>query len=531
MTRPRTALTVVAAAAALTACTTGQAHTLDDAHLRLVASTSILADVVQNVAGDDAQVTALMPAGTDPHTYEPGLHATRDIAYADAVFTNGLLLEPQSVERTIEATAPDRAPVVAVAEEAQRYGFDPVPLVEDASLDTVWLGLKVAADDGDGEARPATTVVDLALSDAAGPGEVSAFVLGTFGTPEVMFDSGDGIGRDDSTTLPIDAHTHVSWGFSEPGVYTLSLTAAVRDSMDTSEVRETAAQDVTVVVGLDPAAAAPGKQVIDHGHVDIATHLDAAGSRITLRGDGPRPAGRSLDPVPDVDYAPDETVIAVPTTTLQPVPPQREFRFLGDPGDDTYLLPQAVLGRHVHGELDPHFWHDVTAMKAVVQVIRDELSAAAPMRADTFTRNARRYLAELDTADEYFRDQVETVPPEHRNLVTTHHGYSYLGRAYGMSIAGFVTPNPSVQPSPRDLIALTRTLDNLDVPAVFLEPELAGRSNELTETARLHGIEVCPIRGDSLDPPGAGPATTYTDMIRSNAASISECLSQKPRTP
>ena len=43
-------------------------------------------------------------------------------------------------------------------------------------------------------------------------------------------------------------------------------------------------------------------------------------------------------------------------------------------------------------------------------------------------------------------------------------------------------------------MALTRTLENLDVPAVFLEPELAGKSNELTETAKTLGVRVCPIR-------------------------------------
>ena len=71
----------------------------------------------------------------------------------------------------------------------------------------------------------------------------------------------------------------------------------------------------------------------------------------------------------------------MPTTTLQPVPPERAFRFLGNPGEETYLLPQAVLGNHVHGELDPHFWHDVAAVKAVVKVVRDELSTADPAHA------------------------------------------------------------------------------------------------------------------------------------------------------
>ncbi|EEI16016.1 anchored repeat ABC transporter, substrate-binding protein [Corynebacterium lipophiloflavum] len=482
--------------------------------LQVVASTSILADVVRSVAGEAADITGLMPSGVDPHTYEPSLHATRDIAYADAVFTNGLLLEPQSLTRTVNATVRPGVPVVAVAEDAQRYGFSPIPLVEDASLDTVWLGLKVVTK-GD---LPLTAVADFTLTAAEGPGEASAFVLGIFGTPEVLFNTRDGIDTGDSTTLPVDAHTHVSWAFSAPGVYTLTFSSQVRDSVASKEVRDVAQETVTVVVGVDPAQAAPGATVIEHGHVDIATVVEPPAGKIVLRGDTP----------PDTDL--NDAVIVVPNTTLQPIPPERAFRFLGNPGDETYLLPQAVLGRHVHGELDPHIWHDVASMKAVVNVVRDTLSSADPAHADVYAANASAYQSKLNAADEQMRAAVDSVPPANRNLVTTHHGYSYLGRAYGMTIAGSVTPNPSVQASPRDLMALTRTLQNLDVPAVFLEPELVGRSNELTETAAHLGVRVCTIRGDSLDPPGTGPATTYVDMIRANAEQVGECL-KDPKDP
>lgn len=89
-----------------------------------------------------------------------------------------------------------------------------------------------------------------------------------------------------------------------------------------------------------------------------------------------------------------------------------------------------------------------------------------------------------------------------------------------MSIAGFVTPNPSVEPSPRDLIALTRTLENLEVPAVFLEPELARGATVLGETADRLGVRVCPIYGDTFDT----TVTTYLDLMAANARSLADCL-------
>lgn len=472
--------------------------------MNVVASTSIIADVVRNVAGDNAEVKTLMRRGADPHSYEPTLHNTRDIAYADAVFTNGLLLEPQALTRTIDATARPQARVVALAEQTQRFGYAPIPLVEDASLDTVWLGLRFAAD------LPRTAVAELELVDASGPGTASAFILGTFGTPELLFDSTGG-----ATTLPVDAHTHVSWAFSAPGVYELKLRASVRDAVD-APVRSQTEQTVTLVVGQDPAQAAPGKHAVERGHVDIATVADNDKTQLTLR----------TDDEGDLDLA--GTVVVVPSKTLQPIPPQREFRFLGDPGEETYLLPQAVLGRHVHGELDPHIWHDPAAMDAVVQVVRDELSAADPRHASAYADNAERYRAQLKQVAQEVREQFDQVPETNRNLVTTHHGYAYLARAYGLRVAGFVTPNPRVEPSPRDLMALSRTLDNLGVPAVFVEHGQEDETPVLNETAASHGVEVCPIWGDTLDPPGEGPAQTYVDLVRANGASISKCLKGQP---
>ena len=99
--------------AALAGCS-GPSTAAEDADgkAKVVATTSILADIVSHVAGDAADVTGLIPAGADAHSYELGLRAVRDIAYADAVFTNGLLLEPQQLQRTVESTVPENARVV-----------------------------------------------------------------------------------------------------------------------------------------------------------------------------------------------------------------------------------------------------------------------------------------------------------------------------------------------------------------------------------------------------------------------------------
>jgi len=61
---------------------------------RIVVTTSIWGDVVSNVACDEiAEVIVVMPAGSDPHTFELSLTDRKLMEEADLVVSNGLFLE------------------------------------------------------------------------------------------------------------------------------------------------------------------------------------------------------------------------------------------------------------------------------------------------------------------------------------------------------------------------------------------------------------------------------------------------------
>lgn len=60
---------------------------------RAVATYSVIYDFARQIAGDRAEVSSLVPVGTDPHTYEPKPGDIRRLAEADLVFYNGFNLE------------------------------------------------------------------------------------------------------------------------------------------------------------------------------------------------------------------------------------------------------------------------------------------------------------------------------------------------------------------------------------------------------------------------------------------------------
>jgi anchored repeat ABC transporter substrate-binding protein len=501
---------IVTGSLLLTGCGAGSVTAEQDDRLRVVTTTGILADLVRNVAGDGVEVSSIVPPTGDPHSYDPTLRDVRDVVYADVAFSNYLLLEDHAVVTTLDANLPDEAPNISLAESATKYAAEVIPLVENVNLDTIWLGLRVS---GTGEEFGATRASEARLraTDVDGPGRLTGYLTETFGQPRVYFDSGDGFdGADgyarDTATLPTDAHTHMSWAFTEPGIYRVAMESdlVVEPGDDPQPLGETL---VTFAVGVDPYSVPgmEGARVVDGGHADVTVNLDDGA--IVLQTDT-----KALDPT--------ETVVSVPNKALASVPAQPGFGFLGRPGDQVYLLPQAVLGKHVHGEIDPHLWQDVRNAQAYVEVIRDILIEAAPDQAAEFRANAEAYLAELRETDAYVESTIADIPRSRRHLVTTHDAFAYLGEAYDVDIAGFVTPNPASEPSVADRIKLTRTVQALDVPAVFLEPNLAARSTVLTEVARENDLQVCPIYSDAFD----DRVTTYVDLMRANADSLRRCL-------
>lgn len=476
--------------------------------ISVVATTPVIGDIASNIGRGRATVTTLIPPGSDPHSYEPTLHNIRDIARARLVLSNGLLLEEQRMARAVTANLAPDATHKAVAEEAPKYGARIIPLVEDLSLSTIWLGMRVQGKDS------ARSTITIEATDFTGPGNISAFLTGTFGAPTPYINTADGLNKHDKIDLPADAHTHMSWAFSKPGMYTLTLRARVNTP---GASRDLGSATYTFAVGTTPKKVFT--HVLDHGHMDIATSFNKG---LGFWGDDQSGQSKTAR-----WYPAEDSVVVVPDVALAPIPTDPAYRFLGRPGHNTYLLAQAVLGKHVHGEIDPHMWLDPQAGEAYIGVIRDALIGTDPQGRGTYEANARKYVEKLRRVRDYSAQVLARVPEKNRNLITTHDGFGYLAHAFGLKVAGFVTRNPAIQPSARDAIALNRTIATLGVPAVFVEPTATAHVGELVQVARTHGVSVCSIYSESF----TKEVPDYLALLATNARNISTCLNPEALAP
>ena len=107
---------LLGAALLLAGCAAAPAAPVGEhAPLRVVATTSIVGDVVAQVGGEWIALNVLLPVGSDPHNFEPTPQDIARVAEADVIFINGagfevflapLLESAGSQDRVVDLSAP-----------------------------------------------------------------------------------------------------------------------------------------------------------------------------------------------------------------------------------------------------------------------------------------------------------------------------------------------------------------------------------------------------------------------------------------
>lgn len=190
---------LVALLAVVAACggTTGS-PAASNAGYRVVATTSVFADLARLALGDTVQIDSIVPAGIDVHTFEPAPSDAAKIAAADLILINGLGLDDW-VGSLIEAAQQSDANVVRLGEALDTVGtwsylaspegdpehaYDPhvwldpagaelyvQRIAERVSQEQPELASAIAATSADGLAQIRTLDVEVSAMFAAIPGE------------------------------------------------------------------------------------------------------------------------------------------------------------------------------------------------------------------------------------------------------------------------------------------------------------------------------------------------------------------------
>jgi zinc/manganese transport system substrate-binding protein len=163
---------------------------------------------------------------------------------------------------------------------------------------------------------------------------------------------------------------------------------------------------------------------------------------------------------------------------------------------------------------DPHAWQDVANGRRYAQTLAAALEAADPAHAAQYQARAADYDRALAALDSWVRQQIGTIPPERRKIITTHDAFLYFGRAYGVSFLAPIGMNEDSEPDAGAVAELIRTIRQQQIKALFIENMTDPRL--LQQLARETGTSPGgTLFADALSGPGEG-GESYLAMFRHN---------------
>ncbi len=171
---------------------------------------------------------------------------------------------------------------------------------------------------------------------------------------------------------------------------------------------------------------------------------------------------------------------------------------------------------------DPHVWHDPENAKQMVDTVAAGLAEADPDGREAYERGAERYKGEIDEMATQIRDIFAPIPPEERQLITTHDAFGYFVRAYDLTQVGTVLPalTTETEPSGQQVRQLVEEIRTEDVEAIFTEAAIDPQLER--QIADEAGAEVSTsLYADVLGEPGS-EADTLVEAELVNARAMVE---------
>jgi zinc/manganese transport system substrate-binding protein len=179
-------------------------------------------------------------------------------------------------------------------------------------------------------------------------------------------------------------------------------------------------------------------------------------------------------------------------------------------------------GHHHDSDMDPHAWQDLGNGQIYVNNLIAALVKVDPAHAEAYQQRGKAYLAQLKETDQWVREQLATVPPAQRRVITSHDAFGYFGAAYGVEFLAPVGWNTENEPSAKDVATLIRQIKQAGTRAIFVEnmsdPRLV---KQMADEAG--GVVGGALYSDALAPAGQ-PGDSYIGMFRYNVPALTAAM-------
>ncbi len=199
-------------------------------------------------------------------------------------------------------------------------------------------------------------------------------------------------------------------------------------------------------------------------------------------------------------------------------------KFLSQLGDvPSVIVSEGVEPIDIHkgpytGKPNPHAWMSPSVALLYIDNIAAAMSTQDPENAATYASNADNYKKQIEQLAEPLRTQVQTIPEEHRWLVSSEGAFSYLARDFGLKELYLWPINADQQGTPSQVRNVIDTVNEHNIRAVFSESTISAKPAE--QIARETGAHYGGVLYvDSLSE-ADGPVPTYLELITKTTSTI-----------
>jgi zinc transport system substrate-binding protein len=145
-----------------------------------------------------------------------------------------------------------------------------------------------------------------------------------------------------------------------------------------------------------------------------------------------------------------------------------------------------------HAGMDPHIWLDLGNAIMMVDTIRDGLIQRDPANQDYYQKNAAQYKTVLQGLDMKFRQGLSSC--KKRVFINGgHFAFEYLARRYGLTYVSAYGFSPDAEPTPGQLVKISRIVRKQGLKYLFYEELLTPRVAEML--ARETGVQLLFLHG------------------------------------
>ncbi len=181
-----------------------------------------------------------------------------------------------------------------------------------------------------------------------------------------------------------------------------------------------------------------------------------------------------------------------------------------------------IQSAQYHNATDPHAWMSAANGLIYIRNIYQSLLALLPQHRDTLEARYQRYASQIQELDQWIFQQIDSIPPQWRILITSHDAFQYYGRRYGLQLESVLGTSTDADVRTADIMRLYQVLDKHQVPAIFIESTINPKL--LQQVAKDKHVRIGgKLYADSLGPKDS-PAGTYIGMLQHNTRTIVRAL-------